>query len=795
MILLITIDKIPDNNYLFAKFTPSKIMMNRVRYIFTLLFVCCLYNISIAVETDTLTAAILSHYENIRSLYDLNEVSVKNRKLSIDEARTVSEHQLELAQNSDNKKALGDALDNMGLFYLRFNKPGKSLEYLTNSYMTRKGLNDQKGMGVAFANIGYAYYKMGNDDKALEYLKASSKILNSERFDAGMAVVNDFMGQVYFDMKDYQNAENYFNQSQNIYHLLNKSQQEERLKTIANLVAMKLNSGGITESPSVENNKDTLRKNPRNSGASDVKHKVTELLNDSKGIDQLGSIKIQNLSEEEIKAKIKRDSLELEELKRDHALNDMNLTHEEDSIKDAQRDQQMEVLQGKISSANQALLQKQLQLSKVAQQKVWFLGGAAIIFLLTLFFYNRYRLKKKAFVQLEHAHDELKATRDKLLEAEQFKDQFLANMSHEIRTPMNAIIGASNLVLNTKLDEVQMKYMRAVKQSSANLLVIINDILDLSKIKSGKLEFEYIPFHTKEVIEGVITTLHFKAEEKGLTLTSTFAAYVPLTIVGDQVRLSQVLLNLVSNAIKFTSKGGVSIDCKLKGMKDNKAEIEFSVTDSGIGIPEDKFDKIFESFSQVGVETTRLYGGTGLGLTISRQLVSLQGGTINVKSKLGEGTTFTATIPYEVYSGLGMEEEQHQSRELGGDKVKNIRILIAEDNEMNQMVVVDTLEGLIEGVQIDIAENGKIAVDKLQQKEYDLILMDVQMPVMNGYEASQYIREQLPPPLNKMKIMAMTASATKPEVDKCFSSGMDDYISKPFDPDDLLKKIIALINK
>jgi signal transduction histidine kinase len=292
-------------------------------------------------------------------------------------------------------------------------------------------------------------------------------------------VANEFAGQCSFEMKDYQTAENYFLQSRNIYHALGKSQPEDRLNTIAFLLNLKLN-------PDLKNNSrttaDSIFKNLRNSGSLNPKHKV-EAINDSKGIDQItldNGQKIQQLSEEEIKARIKKDSMEVEQLKRDHALNDMNLTHEEDSIKDAQREQQIELLQGKISSANQALLQKQLQLSKVAQQKIWFLGGASIILLLTLFFYNRYRLKKKAFGDLEKAHDELKVIRDKLLEAEQFKDQFLANMSHEIRTPMNAIIGASNLVLNTKLDELQMKYMRAVKQSSANLLVIINDILDLS---------------------------------------------------------------------------------------------------------------------------------------------------------------------------------------------------------------------------------------------------------------------------------------------------------------------------
>jgi signal transduction histidine kinase/CheY-like chemotaxis protein len=780
---------------------PAKNNMSRTLLHYIIFLLCWMPAISIAQDTDTVTDMVINHRDNIKSINDMNEVPSSFRRLSNDRARNLGEAELDAAQKLNAGKDIGDACNKLGLVYLRFKKPVKALEYFGNSLMWRKNLKDQKGMGVVFGNIGFSYSMLGKNDKAFEYFEASLKILKEEKYDLGLAIVNDFTGQAFYETKDYESAINYFKESQNIYHKTGNNKEEERLKKIIELIALKgKNAKAITLISSSQTDdskgKDTVAKNKRNSDFFDIKHKK-ERSKEFKNIDQLSSetnLKPSQLSEEELLNKLHRDSIEMHRLKMEHDSNDINLSHYDDSIVDAKREEQIEMLQGKIAEVKKTLLEKQLDFSKAAQQRIWLLLGAVVFVLVSLVFYIRYRTKKKDFIALEQAHKELQQTRDKLIEAEQFKDQFLANMSHEIRTPMNAIIGASNLVLNTNLDDQQLKYMKAVKQSSENLLVIINDILDLSKIKAGKMEFESIPFHIKDVVEGVITTMRFKAEEKALTLQSNISSDVPFMLVGDQVRLSQVLLNLVSNAIKFTSKGTIRIDCKLKGMANDKAEIEFAVTDTGIGIPEDKYGKIFESFSQASADTTRLYGGTGLGLTISKQLVSLQGGTINVGSKVNVGTTFTVVIPFLIYDGVDKQNKSTQSNDLSANKLKNLRILLAEDNEMNQMIAIDTLESLIEGITIDVAFNGRIAVEKLQENNYDLILMDVQMPEMNGYEATQFIREEMPYPHNKIKIMAMTASATKPEIDKCFSVGMDSYISKPFDPEDLLKKITSLLN-
>lgn len=385
---------------------------------------------------------------------------------------------------------------------------------------------------------------------------------------------------------------------------------------------------------------------------------------------------------------------------------------------------------------------------------------------------------------------ELQQKNEELLKTQKYKEQFLANMSHEIRTPMNAVVGMTNLLLNTTMNDQQTNYLRAIKNASNNLLVIINDILDFSKIEAGKLEIEKTDFNLRQTIKGVLDTLRFKAEEKWLGLNVHVSPDIPEYLVGDPVRLNQILVNLTGNGIKFTAEGSVTIHCRLLERNNSEVKLHFSVEDTGIGIAADKIDKLFQSFSQAESSTTRKYGGTGLGLSISKQLVELQGGTIGITSEYGKGTKFYFELTYPIGKA---KEEQDEKMELS-EKLKDLSVLLVDDDDYNQIVGKGTLEMLIKEVKVDIASNGKEALDMLALKNYDIILMDVQMPEMDGLECTTQIR-QLSGSKKDIKIMAMTASVVKSQVDKCFAVGMNDYISKPFVPQELYDKINKLHSK
>ena len=371
--------------------------------------------------------------------------------------------------------------------------------------------------------------------------------------------------------------------------------------------------------------------------------------------------------------------------------------------------------------------------------------------------------------------------------AMQAKQQFLSNMSHEIRTPMNAIIGFTKVIMRTNLTDKQNEYLNAIKLSGDALIVLIDDILDLAKVDSGKMTFEKTPFKIKSTVAAMLQLFETKILEKNLELVKEYDDKIPDFIVGDPVRLHQIILNLVSNAVKFTSKGKITVKVDLFHQDTENVVLKFAVTDTGIGISKEKIGTIFENFQQATSGTSRLYGGTGLGLAIVKQLLEAQGGSISAKSTLHVGSTFTFTLSFQKTNAVA--ELENDILELDS-QMKNVKILVVEDIALNQLLMKTILDDF--GFECDIAGNGKIAVEKVKEKDFDVILMDLQMPEMNGFEATEYIRNTIK---SSIPIIALTADVTTVDLEKCKLVGMNDYLPKPVDEKLLHSKIVSLLTK
>ncbi|HKR05537.1 MAG TPA: ATP-binding protein [Bacteroidia bacterium] len=454
---------------------------------------------------------------------------------------------------------------------------------------------------------------------------------------------------------------------------------------------------------------------------------------------------------------------------------------------------------------------KELEVANTEKQKQlknFFIGGAVLLLLLALVLFNRFQIKQKSEKILAEKNKIIQKEKERAEESEKFKSQFLANMSHEIRTPMNAIMGMSRLLLDKKHDEQTTEYLKAIKHSSDNLLVVINDILDLSKLQAGKMDLEKIPFNLYEQLQNVYDTFKLKAEQKNLTFELVIDKNVPEYVNGDAGRLSQVLINLVGNAVKFTEKGLVKIEVSptqpprgggVAGAsatpsppgKDGMG-LHFSIKDSGIGIPEEKINTIFETFQQANVSDSRRFGGTGLGLTIAKDLVELHGGNMTVESEPGKGSVFSFIIPFEVASEVpGIKHQVPGNSEV---KLEILNLLIVDDNEYNAIVARDTLKKYFPNAAFTFASNGKEAVSLLETLNSELqapnlILMDVQMPEMDGYEATRYIRKEFSSPLKDIPIIGLTASVIRTDLDKCIEAGMNGYVAKPFRDQELINAI------
>jgi signal transduction histidine kinase/DNA-binding response OmpR family regulator len=404
------------------------------------------------------------------------------------------------------------------------------------------------------------------------------------------------------------------------------------------------------------------------------------------------------------------------------------------------------------------------------QAKRWgiVLGIFACFFIVIAF----YQILKQARQQ-QQMIDALNESERRTREAARLKEQFVANMSHEIRTPMNAILGFTSLLRKTQLSEEQRQYTQSIHSASENLLVLINDILDLSKIEAGMMNLEQTKFSLRSLVASVAAMFSERVKEKKLHFFTHVDDEIPDILSGDALRLTQILVNILSNAVKFTDKGNINFSVTQLQQYNDQVHLQFVVKDTGIGIAKEKLSSVFDRFQQAESSTSRRYGGTGLGLAIVRQLVDLQHGKLHLHSEEGKGTEFKIELPYEVIHETTLANEMPVSELLRSD-LKDVKVLIAEDNQMNQQLIHHLMK--IWGIEYTIVATGAEAIEELKKNGYSLVLMDIQMPEMDGYTATEYIRKEIDADI---PIIAMTAHAMAGEKERCLQAGMSDYISKP----------------
>ncbi len=376
-----------------------------------------------------------------------------------------------------------------------------------------------------------------------------------------------------------------------------------------------------------------------------------------------------------------------------------------------------------------------------------------------------------------------------LKEREEFKNKFLANTSHELRTPLSTIMGFSTILQRSNLDQTQQNYLDVIKSSGEHLRNLIDDILDISRIEMGRLKIQTNRFDFNKMLEILNDSYTVKSKSKNISFSYKIDKNIPQFVVGDKLRLRQILTNLLDNAIKFTHEGSVNLDIKLLARKSKNLKLEFTVTDTGIGIQEDKIDTIFESFAQT--HDVNRYGGTGLGLSIVKNLIGLMHGSIDVSSKTDKGTTFKVILNFEVSANQKVDVPVVAKSVTNSDN-KKYSILIADDLETNQLLIMKILAHYGKYF-IDIVSNGDQVIERLHQNNYDLILMDLKMPKMDGYETTRFIRQSEVEDIKDIPIIALTANVSPLEKEICLGIGMSDYISKPYDEKDLIQKMDKLL--
>lgn len=653
----------------------------------------------------------------------------------------------EIALEINDKDLEAKSLNNFGRIYRKLGDMANALRNFEAALEINEALGNELNQTINLTNISNLYYDLGDYDTALEYAMKCLPIFERYNNLPRLIDIYNTLGDIYFKKENFNEALIFFTKNQEL--------------TDENTTSRYLADSGVGK---------VLFKMGRHEEAKEL---LTNALVNARELDSLEVDIISSYYLGNLYLKIGDYREALKHLQNSHqwAL-EAHRKHDLLSIHESLST--LYDIMGDIPKAFHHIKEYEKLKEEIFQQAT---------------------LNKLRNLQIKNQIEVAKKEKEVAIKTAELKQQFMANMSHEIRTPMNAILGFIALLIEKDPKPEQIKYLNAIKQSADNLLIIINDILDFSKIEAGKITIENEPIDIREIVYGIKEIMKIKALEKNLDFNIVIDETLPKSALGDSGRLNQILINLVGNAIKFTEKGHVSLIVEMAQNVIDKANISFKIVDTGIGISKEYVNKIFESFTQAGTDTARKYGGTGLGLTISKQLVDLMHGKITVESVRNVGTTFTVTIPFGITDKVNKKIKIQKISKEQKQLLQKINVLIVEDNEFNQIVAEDTLKELIPNIRIDIAENGQIAIDKIANNNFDLVLMDIQMPVMNGLEATQYIRKSMPANKSNIGIIAMTANVLKEDVLKYLSAGMNAYISKPFNANELLIKMASVLQE